>query len=58
MLGIESNNAHKLMCLLHGICITFNEDFLPLIMEGDSQLILNIAIKLQNGTNYTKVSPS
>ena len=27
-------------------------------MEGDSQLTLNIAIKLQNGTNYTKVSPS
>ena len=35
-LGIESNNAAKLIGLLQGIHIAFNHDLFPLIVEGDS----------------------
>ena len=54
-LGTESNNAAELTGLLQGIRIAFNQVHFPLIVEEDSKLIMNMAIKLQNGYSCTKV---
>ena len=55
-LGLESNNAAELMGLLQGIISARNQGLLPLIMEGNSALILSMATKLQNGSSNSKVS--
>ena len=44
-LGIESNTVVELACLLQNICLTFNHDLFPLIVERDSQLILDMATR-------------
>ena len=56
-LAIESNNSAELTGLLQGIRLTFNHDLFPLIVEGDSHLILNMATRIQNGSNITKIPP-
>ena len=42
--------------LLQGIKIAFTHALFPLVVEGDSALILNLANKLQNGTSSSKIS--
>ena len=53
---MESNNAVELVGMLQGIIIAQNQGSFPLIVEGESDLILNMASKLQNGSNSCKVS--
>jgi ribonuclease HI len=55
-LGISSNNATELWVLLSRVRITKKQAYSKLIIEGDSQLIINMLIHLQNGSPLWKVS--
>lgn len=41
-----------------GLQIAHHQSFMPLIVEGDSQIIINMALKLQQGSAAQKVSRS
>eukprot|EP00253_Pinus_taeda_P024057 PITA_24057 len=57
-IGWNTNNVAKLEGLWKGLNIAQKEGFSPLIVEGDSQILINMAIKIQQGTEAQKVSRS
>ena len=57
-LGLYSNNATEIEGLIQGIEWVFENFHRPIIAEGDSQLIVLLASKLQNGSQSTNFSSS
>eukprot|EP00253_Pinus_taeda_P008458 PITA_08458 len=57
-IGWNTNNVAELEGLWRGLFMAQREGLLPLIVEGDSQLLINMAIKIQQGTEAQKVSRS
>eukprot|EP00253_Pinus_taeda_P021755 PITA_21755 len=57
-IGWNTNNAAELEGLWLGLQIAHHQSFMPLIVEGDSQIIINMASKLQQGSAAQKVSRS
>ena len=55
-LGLDSNNSVKLEVLVGGIGIADRKRLQPLIVEGDSQIILSMATKIHNDTSISKVA--
>ena len=54
----EEKNTVKFKCLLQGVEWVAANNWLSMLVEGDSQLIINLATKLQNGTQSAKVACS
>ena len=57
-IGWDSNNFAELEGLWQGLCLIQHHKFLPIIIEGDSQILINIAKKLLWGTTPEKVAHS
>eukprot|EP00253_Pinus_taeda_P009198 PITA_09198 len=57
-IGWNTNNAAELEGLWRGLQIAQQQRYIPLIVEGDSQIIINMATKIQQGTDAQKVSRS
>lgn len=52
-LAHDSNNASELEGLWHGLCINDKENFFPLEVEGDAQILIELAIHLHSGSTAT-----
>ena len=57
-MGINDNNTTELMAHNSGVQIAKPWNLFPLILEGDSKLIISLAIKIQNGTPTSKIAQS
>jgi len=57
-LGNNTNNAAELIALIKGITLADHYKFLPVIVEGNSQIIITMMRKLQNGTQVDKSLPA
>ena len=57
-LGHDTNNATEIEGLLHGLGWVLANFRILVTVEGDSQMIILLATKLQNGSRSAKVSPS
>lgn len=57
-LSRDSNNATKIEGLWHGLSIADKENFFPLEVEWDSQILIKAAIRLHSGSTATKVASS
>eukprot|EP00253_Pinus_taeda_P025774 PITA_25774 len=57
-IGWNTNNAAELDGLWKGLQISQQQRYIPLIVEGDSQIIINMATKIQQGSAAQKVSRS
>ena len=53
---MNSNNMVELRGLLEGLTMATKQGWLPLILEGDSQVILQMATKLLHGKLVSKVA--
>ena len=51
----ETNNAIEVECLLYGIQMAKENQWSPLIFEGDSQVVIKMATKLLHDTQSVKV---
>lgn len=56
--GWDSNNSAELEGLWRGLTLAQDKSFFPLIIEGDSQIIINMVTKLMQGSPIHKVSSS
>lgn len=54
-IGENTNNVVKFKALLAGMDMVMTNGWFPIILEGDSQLILQMAVKLLNGKPVHKV---
>jgi hypothetical protein len=52
------NNAAELWGLIKGLQLAIKNDFTKLIVEGDSQIIINLLRRILNGANPDRISPS
>ena len=57
-LGIESNNAAAIEGLIQGLEWVLEIFHEPIIVEGDSQMVIHLASKLHNCSQSSKVSSS
>jgi hypothetical protein len=57
-LGETTNNAVELMGLLQGLQIAIARHSHKLILEGDSQIVIQLITKILHGENPQKISPS
>jgi ribonuclease HI len=57
-LGHSTNNAAELLGLIRGLQLAIENDFTKLIVEGDSQIIINLLRRILNGANPDRMSPS
>lgn len=57
-IGWNTNDAAELEGLWRGLHLAKERGLLPLIVEGDSQIIINMASKLLQGSPVHKVSSS
>jgi len=57
-IGQDTNNSAELEGLLHGIQLAQDKSWSPLVVEGDSKIILRMAEKVQSGQPAQKVSNS
>eukprot|EP00253_Pinus_taeda_P002560 PITA_02560 len=57
-IGWDTNNAAELEGLWQGLSIARELNLYPLIVEGDSQIIINMATHIQNGSHTRKVAHS
>jgi hypothetical protein len=57
-LGHTTNNATKLWGLIRGLQLAIEHNFTKLIVEGDSQIIINLFSRLLNGADPKRISPS
>jgi ribonuclease HI len=57
-MGQTTNNATKIWSLLCGLQAAAELEIFPLIVEGDSQIVINLLKHLVNGTDLEKISPS
>jgi ribonuclease HI len=55
-LFFDNNNIAELASLIHGLQTTNKSSLYPLIIEGDSKLIISLAKKIQCGSQENKVS--
>lgn len=56
--GWDANNSAELEGLWQGLILAQNKGFFLLIIEGDSQIIINMVSKIMQGTPSSKVSNS
>ena len=52
---MNTNNVVELKSLLGGLCMVTTHGWLPVIIEGDSQVILQMATKLLHDKEVHKV---
>ena len=57
-IGFNSNNATEIEGMIAGLTIVDNNSILPVIVEGDSAIILSLAAKLLHGSLVSKVTTS
>jgi ribonuclease HI len=57
-LGHDTNNVAELWALIQGLITANRMGFTKLIVEGDSQIILDLFSKLLTGSEPSKISPS
>jgi ribonuclease HI len=57
-LGHSTNNVVELWGLIKGLQLAIKNDFTKLIVEGDSQIIINLLRRILNGANPDRISPS
>lgn len=57
-IGWNTNNVAELEALWKGLTLAQQGNYFPLIVEGDSQLLINMALKLQQGSQVHKISSS
>eukprot|EP00253_Pinus_taeda_P001915 PITA_01915 len=57
-IGWDTNNSAELEGLWQGLLQAGNLNFQPIIVEGDSQILINMATRLQNGSNARKIALS
>jgi ribonuclease HI len=53
-LGVNTNNAIELHALEEGLRISSTQGISKLIVEGDSQVIINILKRMQHGSPISK----
>jgi len=58
LIGKDTRNAPELEGLWKGICIAEKENFFPLEVEGDSQILIIAATRIQSGTSAAKIASS
>jgi len=56
--GWDTNNSAELEGVWRGLILAQERGFFPLIIEGDSQIIIRMITKLMNGSHIHKVSNS
>lgn len=54
--GWDTNNVDELEGILAGMALVANLNIQPVILEGDSQIIINLAKKLQQGYQVNKIT--
>eukprot|EP00253_Pinus_taeda_P007130 PITA_07130 len=57
-IGWDTNNSAELEGLWQGLTLAWNLNLQPLVMEGDSQILINMAKHLQNGSQANKIATS
>ena len=57
-IGWNTNNATELESLWRGLTLAQEHRYFPLIVEGDSQILINMALKIQQGSSIHKFSSS
>jgi ribonuclease HI len=57
-MGHNTNNAAEIWSLLCGLQAASEKALFPLIVEGDSQIVINLLSHLLNGADPEKISPS
>lgn len=57
-IGWDTNNSTELEGLWQGLLLAWNLNLQPLIVEGDSQILINMATHIQNGSQARKVATS
>ena len=57
-IGEDTNNSAKLEGLLHGAEMLIRRGFLPMIIEGDSNILISAAKRLLSGQKTEKISLS
>jgi len=57
-LGWDTNNSAEIKGLWQGLLLARNLNLQPLIVEGDSQILINMAKRLQNGSQAKKITNS
>lgn len=57
-IGWDTNNSAELEGLWQGLCLAHQHNFHPIIIEGDSQILINMATQIQQGSSASKVATS
>jgi len=57
-IGKDTNNAAELEGLWKGICLAEQHHFFPLVVEGDSLILIEAAKRIQAGTKAVKIATS
>jgi ribonuclease HI len=57
-LGYDLNNAADLWALIKGLTLSHHHGYHQIVVEGDSQIILNMLTKLLHGSSLENISPS
>ena len=57
-IGWETNYVTKIEGILQVIVMLKENGWMPIIIEGDSQVVIQMTIKLQNDTHSAKVAQS
>jgi ribonuclease HI len=57
-LGYTMNNVAELWALIRGLQLAKDHNFNQLMVEGDSQILINLLGQLLNGADPDKISPS
>ena len=57
-LGWEMNNAAEIWALYYGLTLSIQHQFFPLMVEGESQIIIQLFKKLLNGFSAFRISPN
>jgi ribonuclease HI len=57
-IGHSTNNVAELWGLTKGLQMAIKNNFSKLIVEGDSQIIINLLRKILNGASPDRISPS
>lgn len=53
----NTNNSAELIALIKGMTLADHYKFLPLIVEGDSEIVIKMMRKLQNDMQVDKITP-
>lgn len=55
-IGWDTNNSAELEGLWQGLCLAQQHNFQPVVIEGDSQIFINMANQLLTGSPASKVA--